>query len=370
MHISFKVGSRGNGQSALSKFNYICREGKYSAKSNELLHSESGNMPEWAKDDSQPYWEAADTYERVNGRLFREVEFALPVELNREQQIELSREFAREITGKENLPYTIAIHDKKDGNPHCHLVLSERKNDGIDRPIETWFKRPNQKEPECGGATKTRALIPKDWLTQTRERWADIGNDALERAGHDRELDPRTLKEQGIDRPPGIHLGPHVVEMEEKGINTERVSMALERESLVEKSIELTKEIERYTYERDRTHEEISPARRAGERGIAIGREHGDIGRERGAGNEGVASISNGSERGLADAEYGKSPSNGSTANRTRKNEDSSQDRERDRSTGRLHEQIFVHDLLDLSSVSSFFCNFTSKNRVYFIGFG
>jgi len=281
MHISFKVGSRGNGQSALAKYDYICREGKYSAKSNELLHKESGNMPEWAKDDSQPYWEAADTYERVNGRLFREVEFALPVELNSEQKIELSREFAREITGKENLPYTIAIHDKKDGNPHCHLVLSERKNDGIDRPIETWFKRPNKKEPECGGATKTRALIPKDWLTQTRERWADIGNDALEKAGYDRELDPRTLKEQGIDRPPGIHLGPHVFEMEEKGILTERGKMALERESLVEQSIELTMQQERYEYERNRTLEEISQIGRAGEQHGALSTEHVIAGRER-----------------------------------------------------------------------------------------
>ena len=35
------------------------------------------------------------THERANGRLFREVEFALPMELKEGEQIELAREFAR-----------------------------------------------------------------------------------------------------------------------------------------------------------------------------------------------------------------------------------------------------------------------------------
>ena len=48
----------------------------------ELEHSESDHMPEWAKDDPHSYWEAADEHERANGRLYREVQFALPKELN------------------------------------------------------------------------------------------------------------------------------------------------------------------------------------------------------------------------------------------------------------------------------------------------
>ena len=34
--------------------------------------------PKWAEDDPQKYWAAADAHERANGRLYREVEFALP----------------------------------------------------------------------------------------------------------------------------------------------------------------------------------------------------------------------------------------------------------------------------------------------------
>ena len=83
------------GQSALAKSEYIEREGKYERQDDELAHRESDNMPEWAEEDPRSYWEAADVHERANGRLFREVEFALPRELNEGDQIELAREFAR-----------------------------------------------------------------------------------------------------------------------------------------------------------------------------------------------------------------------------------------------------------------------------------
>ena len=41
------------------------------------------------------YWEAADEHERANGRLYREVQFALPKELNEEQRRELASGFAK-----------------------------------------------------------------------------------------------------------------------------------------------------------------------------------------------------------------------------------------------------------------------------------
>lgn len=60
-------------------------------------------------------------------------------------------------------------------------MISERINDGIERPAAQWFKRYNGKTPEKGGAQKTEALKPKAWLEQTREAWADHANRALER---------------------------------------------------------------------------------------------------------------------------------------------------------------------------------------------
>lgn len=86
-------------------------------------------------------------------------------------------------------------------------MISERINDGIERPAAQWFKRYNGKTPEKGGAQKTEALKPKAWLEQTREAWADHANRALERAGHDARIDHRTLEAQGIERLPVFTWG-------------------------------------------------------------------------------------------------------------------------------------------------------------------
>ena len=116
-HLNVKTGSRGGGQSARARAQYIAREGKDGKDRDALAHSESGNMPEWAEDDPQHYWAAADAHERVNGWLFVEVECALPKELNEAQQRTLAHGFATELTGQVRLPYTIALRRGGGGIP-------------------------------------------------------------------------------------------------------------------------------------------------------------------------------------------------------------------------------------------------------------
>ena len=276
-HLTAKTGSRSGGQSARAKADYIQREGKYARDMDEVLHAESGHMPEFVERPAD-YWDAADLYERANGRLFKEVEFALPVELTLDQQKALASEFAQHLTGAERLPYTLAIHAGGGENPHCHLMISERINDGIERPAAQWFKRYNGKTPEKGGAQKTEALKPKAWLEQTREAWADHANRALERAGHDARIDHRTLEAQGIERLPGIHLGPNVVEMEGRGIRTERADTALAIDTANGQIIDLQEYREVIEHERDRQSEEIQRDQRVSGRDRAAGPEHGDTG--------------------------------------------------------------------------------------------
>ena len=109
-HLDVKTGTHGGGQSARAKYDYLGREGRYSKDAEELEHRESGNLPAWAQEDPRAYWEAADEHERVNGRLFQQVEVALPVELDERQRLELARSFAERLTKEERLPYTLAIH--------------------------------------------------------------------------------------------------------------------------------------------------------------------------------------------------------------------------------------------------------------------
>ena len=109
-HLKASFGSRAGGQSALAKSDYIEREGRYEKDGEELEHKEHGNMPEWAEDDPGAYWEAADEHERANGRLYSEVQFALPKELGEADRRELAGEFTERVCSKERLPYTLAIH--------------------------------------------------------------------------------------------------------------------------------------------------------------------------------------------------------------------------------------------------------------------
>lgn len=240
-HLTVKTGSRKGGQSAKAKADYIQREGKYSHDKSEVLDIQHGNMPDFAVHNAGLYWDAADLYERANGRLYKEVEFALPIELTLDQQKALVAEFAQHLTAGEKLPFTLAIHAGGGTNPHCHLMISERINDGIERPAELWFRRYNGPNKD-GGAQKSESLKPKDWLDNTREAWSKHANAALKSAGHDDvSIDHRTLKAQGIERLPTIHMGANVIEMEAKGIRTARGDEALKIAETNEKIIDLQK---------------------------------------------------------------------------------------------------------------------------------
>lgn len=220
-HINVKIGRRSDEQSARAAACYVLRTGPYEADFNEVLYSTSGHMPDFAAAEPLRFWDAADTFERANGRLFRSLEFALPIELDEDRRRDLAVMFAHRLTADEKLPYTLAIHAGKGHNPHCHLLINERQNDGIDRPAELWFRRHNNTEPERGGAKKSDSLVTKSWLRNTREAWADACNETLADAGQQARIDHRTLEAQGIDRKPGKHLGPELHKMLKKGIDVE-----------------------------------------------------------------------------------------------------------------------------------------------------
>jgi hypothetical protein len=209
-HITTKTYKAHTGR-AVRHHDYIMRQGTYSDRE-DLVNFEIKNMPSWAKEYPARFWDAADSLERANGRAAREIELALPRELTRNQQIELARQYARELLGKRHA-YEIAVHDKGDGNPHVHLFFSERQLDGVARERSLYFKRANSKHPERGGCAKddgwrgTRRN-PPERLLEARTKWADQLNAHLERAGVLARVDHRSLKAQGITREVQIHVGP------------------------------------------------------------------------------------------------------------------------------------------------------------------
>ena len=88
------IDGKKQGQSAAAKFDYITRAPRYNTSGKPVPDIISGNMPVWADIDARDYWLAADANERANGRLFKNIEFSLPVELTQESRRGLAIEFA------------------------------------------------------------------------------------------------------------------------------------------------------------------------------------------------------------------------------------------------------------------------------------
>jgi len=185
---------------------YILRTDEYAKDAGEVVFAESGNLPSWA-DCEKDFWSASDEHERQNGRVYREIEFALPRELTEQEQIALAKDFARDVTWEHGLPYTLAIHQGRGSNPHAHLMLCERGYDGHERSREQFFKRANGSEPARGGAAKIKALTKREWVSQVRETWTINANVALEHKRVPERIDHRSYANQGVDTIPQMHLG-------------------------------------------------------------------------------------------------------------------------------------------------------------------
>lgn len=259
-HLSASTASKATGQSAAAKADYLARAGEYGRdkpgeRRDACLHVESANMPGWARDAAgryaaqrsaaaHEYWRAADRGERANGRLFAQLEFALPLELNLQQQVDLARKFAGEVTtlpDGSRLPYTFALHAGQGSNPHVHLIVSERINDGIERGPESWFKRAAVagKPAESGGAKKTTALQHKSWVLETRARWADAANLALAQAGADARIDHRSNADRGLADLPTAHQGWGAAAAD-RSLHNQRVR---EHNSVVARELQIDAEI-------------------------------------------------------------------------------------------------------------------------------
>lgn len=208
--LSVKTGNKGK---AKAHAKYILREDKYAKRIEEkgdiLEKKGHGNMPEWAKDNPNFFWEMADEMERKNGSAYREHIITLPRELNAQQRLELVQDWIKNEIGDKH-PYSFAIHNPPamDGKeqPHCHLMFCERELDGIKRSPDQFFKRYNAKSPEKGGAKKLNTGLDyttrKQQLKDLRQRWEKTCNKHLLKVSKFVQISMKSLKDRGIDRQP------------------------------------------------------------------------------------------------------------------------------------------------------------------------
>lgn len=98
-----------------------------------------------------------------------------------------------------------AIHDKGDGNPHVHILLTTRR------------------VGENGFTVKDRSWNDKSMLLEWRKLWAEWCNHKLYFVSDER-IDHRSYAARGIDKLPQKHLGAAACAIEKKGYRTDKGS--------------------------------------------------------------------------------------------------------------------------------------------------
>ena len=241
-------------------------------------------LPEYAPQewqDREKLWNAVEEVETAkDSRLAREFVVALPIELSREQQIELLQDFIREQFVSDGMCADAAIHDTDGHNPHAHILLTVRpldergkwqyktekeylcmrngeergftaaefksaQNDGWEKQYP--YKVGKKKVYMTPSAAEAQELIRADkhpkstrygrqnpiserWnseeqLVSWRVAWADVTNRYLESAGREERIDHRSNAARGLDEIPTIHEGVTVQALERKGIVSDRCEM-------------------------------------------------------------------------------------------------------------------------------------------------
>lgn len=194
-------------------------------KKQDILYKEiliPETAPERLRNRSQLWNEVEKVERRSDSQLAYDRMVALPKELNLGQQIELIKKFAKEnYVDKHGFIVDVCIHDQKNGNGniHAHMLITTRYVNengflGKNREFNPDFANKD------GG--KKGYIRENNQVKDERILWERYANEALQKAGVNERIDHRSLKEQGVDRIPQIHLGPTVNAMEKKGIETER----------------------------------------------------------------------------------------------------------------------------------------------------
>ena len=291
-HLEAKMVSRGAGRSAVAASAYLsCSrmlndydgvQHDYTRKQGlawQAVFLPPMAPPEWQ--DREKLWNAVEEAEKTkDSRLAREFVTALPIELSRQQQIELLQEFIRKQFVDEGMCADVAIHDTDGHNPHAHILLTVRPldehgkwqyktekeylciKDGEERGFtaaefkaaqaEGWekqypYKVGKKKVYMAPSAAQAHGYVRMDkhpkstrygrqnpisarWNSEEqllvwREAWATAANRCLELAGHDSRIDHRSHAERGLEERPTIHEGVAAQALERRGIISDRCEL-------------------------------------------------------------------------------------------------------------------------------------------------
>ena len=210
-HLHTSVISRNKGRSSVAAASYRSAQKLYDERqemSFDFTRKQSvdfsnimlpGNAPVDFL-DREKLWNAVEQAEtRCNSRTAREVEVAIPVELNFDMKKKLVHDFVKDNFVNKGMCADYSIHNAQGENPHCHIMLTTREVDST------------------GFTDKNRDWDKKETLECWRKNWEVAQNKFLQNINCQERVSCMSYKDQGLDYIPTPHLGrDHEVEQKHK----------------------------------------------------------------------------------------------------------------------------------------------------------
>lgn len=197
-------------------------------------------LPEYAPQkyqDRQTLWEDVQNNETASdARYCKDIMIAIPRNLTQKQRVELVNQFLFANFVSKGYACQISIHDKGDGNPHAHVLVSARPFNKNGQWADVKAKRVykldaqgnkipiiDKKTGKQKIGTRGRKMWQREWVYQDpldqassvdkwKKSWRDICNTVLEQE-HQLQVGPE-------GKHATIHLGPQAHALEKKGIKT------------------------------------------------------------------------------------------------------------------------------------------------------
>ena len=225
------------------------------------------NAPEKYQ-DKQTLWQTVQDNETASdARYCKDIMIAIPRNLTQEQRVELVNQFLFANFVSKGYACQISIHDKGDGNPHAHILVSARPLDKNGKWQDVKSKRVYKLDaqgnkipiidPKTGKqkiGARGRKMWQREWakqdpldqassLTAWKKSWRDLCNQVLDKE-HQLQIGPE-------GKYATIHLGPQATGLEKKGIKTrignknQKIKIANRKAELQAALIAIDKELQK-----------------------------------------------------------------------------------------------------------------------------
>lgn len=206
-HLSVQTISRSQGRSAMAAAAYRAAARLFNART-QLTHDFSRkrgvvhaeiltppHAPRWMQDRQKLWQSVEDVERRKDARTAREIQVALPTELDPDKRLTLLRDYVQTQFVDCGMVADIAVHMDNPDNPHGHIMLTTRLIAGSGDAADWGLKEP--------------AWNAKEKLLDWRAEWAQACNHALARDGHDVRVDHRSYIDQDIalEPTPKLNVG-------------------------------------------------------------------------------------------------------------------------------------------------------------------